>query len=234
MTEREKIAARIRALRAKTVENGCTESEAVAAAEMLAALLAKYNMTLDEAEMRESPFSRHTETHDDWVGERLWKIAAAISKLTGARYWTGRAGEPPSISFFGFDHEVEVARYMLEICAGAMRREQKRILVGDWRLITTGKQRRAVTPFLDGMADRLALRIRRMKPDPLSGRGLVVLHDALVTQAMKDAGINLGEGRARGSRDSDAAYLDGRLAADRVALNPGLNSSGWSTPGLLR
>ncbi|MFN3584870.1 hypothetical protein [Phenylobacterium sp.] len=32
MTEREKIAAKIRALRAKTVENGCTEAEALAAA----------------------------------------------------------------------------------------------------------------------------------------------------------------------------------------------------------
>jgi hypothetical protein len=31
MTEREKIAARIRALLAKTVENGCTEDEAIAA-----------------------------------------------------------------------------------------------------------------------------------------------------------------------------------------------------------
>lgn len=45
--EREKIAAKIRALRAKTVENGCTEAEALSAAEMLAKLLAQYNMTLD-------------------------------------------------------------------------------------------------------------------------------------------------------------------------------------------
>lgn len=46
---RDAISRRIRALRAKTVENGCTEAEALAAAELLADLLAKYNMTLDEA-----------------------------------------------------------------------------------------------------------------------------------------------------------------------------------------
>ena len=121
--DREAISRRIRALRAKTVENGCTEQEAIAAAQMLSDLLAKYNMTLDEAEIRASPFTHHRESHDDWVGERLGRIAAAVSDLTGARYWVQRPGEKPSIDFFGFEHEVGVARYILEVCASAMRRE---------------------------------------------------------------------------------------------------------------
>lgn len=91
--EREKIAARIRALRSKTVANGCTEEEAMSAAELLAKLLAQYNMTLDEAELRESPFERTSVKQDDWVGEKLWVVADGIAFLTGARYWSkiGRA-----------------------------------------------------------------------------------------------------------------------------------------------
>lgn len=222
--EREKIAARIRALRAKTVENGCTEDEAIAAAEMLTRLLEKYNLTIDEAEMRASPFEQHTETHDDWVGERLWKVAAAVSHLTGARYWRSRSGVfPIEISFFGFEHEVEVSRYMLEICAGAMRREVRRM--NDERWPRTVK-RSHVCPFLDGMADSLWRRIRALKPPQPTGRGLIVLHDALVEQAMKDAGLSTEDMRSRGSRSLEAGYVDGLAAGDRVALNRGLAGRG--------
>jgi len=219
--EREKIAARIRALRAKTVGNGCTEEEAIAAAEMLARLLEKYNMTLDEAELRSSPFERHSERHEDHVGARLWKVAAAVSYLTGARYWGARPGEVPEVSFFGFAHEVQVACYMLEICTGAMRRQQRR-LVGDALGFLTSRQRRTVLPFLDGMADRLAERIRALKPEQPAGNGLIVVHDALVAQAMKDAGLDLQDGRARGSRSLEPEYFMGRIAADRVAFDRGL------------
>lgn len=218
--KRERIAALIRALRAKTVENGCTEGEAVAAAEKLAALLQQHDMTLDEAELRESPFSQHQETHDDWVGERLWKIADGIAHLTDVRYWAQRPGEAPTINFFGFAHEVDVARYLLEICTRAMRTEEARILRNP-RLVTRSRQRRAVAPFLDGMADRLRQRLRDLKPPTPAGTGLVVLRGALIDAAMP---VKTKQRDARNSRDLDAGYLDGLAAAERVGLNQGLTS----------
>lgn len=227
-TDRDNISRRIRALRAKTVENGCTEDEAIAAAEMLSKLLEKYNMTVDEAEMRASPFEQHTERHGDPVGERLWKIADAVAFLTGSRYWTSRPGvHPIEINFFGFSHEVEVARYILEICAAAMRRQQDRIRRKHFT--SERRQRRELVPFLDGMADRLAQRIRAMKPPVPPGTGLIVLHDALVEAAMK---TKTETGRARQSRDVEPGYRRGLDAGDRVALNPGLRAD--RATGLLR
>lgn len=220
MTEREKIAGRIRALAAKTVENGCTEGEAIAAAAMLAKLLAQYNMTLDEAELAANPFARHTERHEDPVGDRLWKVADASAYLTGARFWTSAAGVwPREINFFGFDHEVEVARYMLEICAGAMRREHQRLKDERYPRVL---KRAVEQPFLDGMADRLRQRIRDLKPPEPTGKGLVVLRGALIDKAMNERGIALRDRNMRGSRSLDLAYLDGVIAGDRVALNRGV------------
>lgn len=227
-TDRDSISRRIRALRAKTVENGCTEDEAMAAALMLSKLLEKYNMTVDEAEMRASPFEQHTERHGDPVGERLWKIADAVAFLTGSRYWTSRPGvHPVEINFFGFSHEVEVARYILEICASAMRRQQDRIR--QKHQFSASRQRRELVPFLDGMVDRLAQRIRAMKPPVPPGTGLVVLHDALVEAAMK---VKIQSGRARSSRTVEPGYRSGLAAGDRVALNPGLRRD--TATGLLR
>lgn len=224
MTGREKIAARLRALRAKTVANGCTEEEALAAAEKLAEILALHNMTIDEAELRASPFGRHAERHTDEVGDRLWKVAQGVSVLTGARYWTSCAGSwPVEISFFGFAHEVEIATYLLEVCAGAMRREFKR-LNGAYALLMPPARRRKILPFLDGMADRLRTRIIKLKPPAPMGTGLIVLHRSLIDAAMADAGLKTSPLRARPSRDHDASYADGLAAADAVALRAALSA----------
>jgi hypothetical protein len=226
VSEREKISARIRALLAKTVENGCTEDEAITAAEKAAEMLARYNLTVDEVEMRASPFSRHTEQHDDPVGERLWKVADGISHLTGARYWSSRPGVwPVEITFFGFDHEVQVAGYLLEICARAMRQSAAGV-ERQYGLLVPARRRRHVLPFLDGMADRLRQRIRALKPAGPTGTGLIVLHDTLVEQAMKDAGLETEDRSGRQSRFMEEGYLAGRRAADAVALHSGLASGG--------
>lgn len=186
--EREKIAARIRALRSKTVANGCTEEEAMSAAELLAKLLAQYNMTLDEAELRESPFERTSVKQDDWVGEKLWVVADGIAFLTGARYWSSRPGFVREVSFFGFKHEVEVARYLLELCA------------------------------------------RAMKPPAPTGKGLIVLHQQLIDTAMKDAGIELGEGGGAVDLAAFASHGAGVAAANRVAINSAIEKGPGADP----
>ena len=71
-----------------------------------------------------------------------------------------------------------------------------------------------------------------MKPTAPTGKGLVVLHGALIEQAMEERGHKLSERNARGSRDFDPAYRDGLAAAERVSLNAALRGAGASA-GLL-
>lgn len=225
MAERETIAARIRALLAKTVANGCTEEEAIAAAAKAAELLQRYNLTLDEVQLRATPFKRHREQHGDAVGAQLWKPAGAIADLVGATFWISGPGVyPVQVSFFGFAHEVEIATYLLEICARAMRSELRR-LERDVALLRPAVRNMRIRAFLDGMADRLAQRIRALKPPAPAGTGLVVLRGQLVDQALAEAGIRLKPTTVRSSRDLDPEYLQGRQAADQVALNAGLRGS---------
>lgn len=221
-TNREKIARFARALAAKTVENGCTEDEAISAAEKLVEMLAAHNMTLDEAMMREQPFATHQEYREDAIGERLWKPANAIAHLTDARYWRSPAGVwPVSITFFGFDHEVDVAKYLLAICARAMEDGQRRV-EKQHALINKARRRAHVLAYLDGMADTLHRRIRALKPKQPPGTGLIVVRDALIDMALKDQGIEISQARSRGSRDFDPSYAAGALAAERVRLDRGL------------
>ncbi|RYJ03496.1 MAG: DUF2786 domain-containing protein, partial [Acetobacteraceae bacterium] len=52
-TELAKVKARIRALAAKTVERGCSEAEAMAAAAKVGELLEVYGLSMSEVELRE-------------------------------------------------------------------------------------------------------------------------------------------------------------------------------------
>lgn len=220
--DREKLAARIRALRAKTVENGCTEGEAMAAAEKLAQLLADHNMTLDEADLRASPFERHDHTGTGAVGLKLWKVATAIAELTNTRTWRGGEAAAGCNTFLGLAHEVDVAAYLLAICERAMRTEVQGVMTR-LRHLSQVQKIAKVVPFIDGMADRLARRIRNMIPPLPAGTGLIVLRAALIDAEMSRRGIELEDcGPARRSLDT-AAYRAGASAADKVSLNPGLN-----------
>ncbi|WP_309628770.1 DUF2786 domain-containing protein [Brevundimonas sp.] len=225
MAERDKISARIRALRAKTVAAGCTEEEALSAAALAAKLLRDYNLTLEEAELRETPFARHSERHVDAVGKQLWKVASAIADLVGSTYWTSPAGvHPVQVDFFGFAHEVEISAYLLEICARAMNAASDKLQVGLAILRPTIRDRR-IRAYLDGMGDRLAQRIRALKPPPATGTGLVVVRDQLLAEGLAQAGIQIRSSAAPRSRDLDPEYALGRRAADAVALNPGLQTA---------
>ena len=50
--ELTRVKARIKALTEKTVSNGCTEAEAMAAAEMVGRLLERYALSMEEIDVR--------------------------------------------------------------------------------------------------------------------------------------------------------------------------------------
>lgn len=219
-TDREKAAARIRALRAKTVENGCTEAEAMAAAEKLSQLLNDYNMTLEEADLRASPFAEQTHVGAGSVGLKLWKAAVAIARLTNTEQWRAH-DDVTRITFLGLSHEVEIATYLLKLCERAMNTEAARHMLGTAKW-PYGRRVARLMPFLDGMADRLQRRILGMIQPRPTGTGLIVLRNALIDEEMARRGHELENGgRARRPIDS-VSYRAGQAAAERVALNPGL------------
>jgi hypothetical protein len=190
---------------------------------MVAQLLAKYNLSIEECDLRENQFAQSETVVDDPVGARLWKIADGIAYMIEVRYWCSPPGAKATVSFFGFDHEVEIVGYLLDICRSAMGSKLAH-LEHDYRLLRDSARRRRIAPFLDGMADRLRERIRDLKPPYPPGRGIVMLRHQLIDQAMSEAGLKLRDSNARASRDYEPDYARGRAVADGVALNPGLQN----------
>lgn len=218
----ESIVKRIKALLDKTVENGCTEQEAMAATEMAARLLEKHNLTLDDLSVKSADFIRETSRYTGVAGFTLWRVCSAIAKLTHTERWSGLAGAyPHENTYFGMAHEVEIAKYITDICYNAMHREEMRYLKASSLMRPSVVQRR-LRAFMDGMSDRLASRILKMIPTTSSGNGLIVLRDALIKEKMAESKISLTPLGNRGSRDIFDGYEHGKKAADKVRLDCGI------------
>jgi Protein of unknown function (DUF2786). len=226
--KRRKLAERIAALRNMTVENGCTEEEALSAASKAAELMDLYDMSLSEMEMRRSRFTRSERPASDDVGQRLWRVASAVSSLTGTRSWS--SGSPPRerIHFFGRDSDVEVAGYVFEIAERAIRTA---VAAYDKQLAFYRPERRRPKriAFIDGMVVSLARRIEEIswarRRQASDGTGLVPTKHGLVDAEMERQGIKIVYGGGERVRRYDKAFDLGKSEAEKVRLDAGLGTS---------
>lgn len=231
---RDTIARRVRALLAKTVENGATEAEAIAAA-------AKARQLLDEHRLSQADCEIEAEPIDDVLIERPndLKLAAVDYCLTGidaycgVKTWFSKRGGVRKVRCIGLRNDVDMAVYLYKMLASTIASEGARFARAN-----PGGGRRVKASFQVGMAARIDDRLHEMAKalNPVaktaSGTALVVVKDRVVNDAFARLGIHLS-GRWTGgiSVKDGASYNAGRAAGDRVNLSRPVNSG---STGLLR
>lgn len=113
----------------------------------------------------------------------------------------------------------------MEVCENAMRATLPPSSGRRGRFCLSAARERKAASFLAGMAQRLATRIKEMAEVRAGGNALVPLKDALISDALKEAGIDLGKARV-GRRDTDLrSFAMGKVAGDRVLLAPGVQGT---------
>jgi hypothetical protein len=90
LAELDKLKARIQALRAKTINNGCTEDEALFAASKVAELLDRYDLSLTDVEMLEASCERLE--YETWRKKRIPidGCVGAVAHFCDCRVWPGK------------------------------------------------------------------------------------------------------------------------------------------------
>jgi hypothetical protein len=225
----DKLKMRIQALRAKTVDNGCTEDEALSAAAKVAELLDRYDLSLTDVEIREAPCERREyETHrnkriplDDCIG--------AVANFCDCRVWREKnlAGESRYV-FFGLRSDIEVAHYLTELIDTAVRSELGRYkTTSDYQRCRHKERHMANASFTLGMvasiADKLtAMKSGRDEANQGTGRDLVVLKAAVVDAELEKLDLKLRTVRRPTRMVSTTAYEAGSAAGASLAINPGI------------
>jgi hypothetical protein len=237
--ELSRVKARIKALTEKTIANGCTEAEAMAAAEMVGRLLERYALSMDAIEIRTA---RCVQVAVPLGGRRRRPIdgcVPAIARFCDCKVWLSRGVSPDPVQheaaaepsgscyvFFGFETDVALATYLFAVIERAIGTETAIFRKLNPRLQGV-RLRRASASFQHGVVARVSDRLDAMhhardatvRAQRSTGTDLIVAKNRVVEEAFGEIDIRLVRMAATGRRVITTAFRAGWAAGDRVNLN---------------
>jgi len=219
----ERLVQRIQALRAKTVAQGCTEQEALAAAEKVAELLDRHGLSLNELAFRAQPCEGIGIQTSRRRAAPIDSCIPAIAAFFDCRVWAERAeGAPLRYIFFGLRGDVAASRYLYEMVEHAFETETDAFRTGDLYFEMAGERRSATNSFQTGLARGIAGKLQALRAArdagrrSASGRDLVPVKAAMVDEEMAKLGLNLSRRALGGAkRVLSDAYAAGEAAGQR-------------------
>jgi Protein of unknown function (DUF2786) len=223
----DRLKTRIQGLRSKTMDNGCTEAEALLAAAKVAELLDRYDLSLTDVEVRDAQCEqRHYETRrkkriplDDCIG--------AIANFCDCRVWREKShsGNTRHV-FFGLRSDTEVAHYLTELVDNAVRSGLGRYKnSAGYRRFRHQDRHVANSSFTLGMVASIADKLTAMKRERDAvrngtGRDLVVLKASVVDAELAKLDLQLRTVPGTTRIVSPAAYEAGGAVGVSLAINP--------------
>lgn len=197
--------AKVKALLAMTVENGCTEAEAMSALTKARAI-----MDADGIDDFDLAFGgEKVEANAQRAGDRdrvRERLLAAVARFCGCRCWTGSFEE---LVFCGLASETIFAHWLLDMLADFVTRELQNYLA---RTPGVGRVRRKESEaFTEGCVARICQRLDELAP---ASTELALARNALIETFVADQDIRLGRGRSRFRLFDAGAQRAGEAAGD--------------------
>ena len=231
----DRLIGRIQALRAKTVEQGCTEQEALAAAAKVAELLDRYGLSLSELDLqRQACEGVAVETGRKRAGP-LDDCVPAIAGFFDCRVWGEKAaGGTLRYVFFGLPAGVMAARYLYDLVGQVFETETALFRAGATYAATlAGLRRTATNSFGIGLGRGIAAKLqtlcqaREAVLRGASGRDLVVAKAGVIETELEKLGLHLrARSRSGGRRVLQDVYEQGREAGLGFEYTPGIGHGG--------
>jgi hypothetical protein len=241
--ELTRVKARIKALTEKTVGNGCTEAEAMSAAEMVGRLLERYALSMDEIEIRAS---RCMQREVPLGGKRRRPIdgcIVSIARFCGCKVWLAQATDEKGTGgetargkryiFFGFETDADLASYLFNVIDRAVTTETSNFKLAHPRLRAV-RLRQATAGFQHGLVARVADRLDAMhaereatvKAQRSTGTALILAKHQLVDAALRETDVRLVSMSAAGAQVNARAYREGWAAGEKVNLSRPVKGEG--------
>lgn len=221
MSDREKLLAKIRALTAKTVSAGCTEAEALAAAEKAAALMREHQISDAIVEMDQGSIGVKFNTKSPKA-----PLCSIVAYCTNCRSIHTRNGSVRTVVYVGYAPGPQIACYLHDVVHRAVDTATRDFRQGSfYRARRSEKTRRkAVEDFHVGMVQRLSRRLLDMFADTICEDRRNKAKAALNELFPESKTVSH---KARKTRFEEAGW-QGSRAADRVNLAHGVDRSGVS------
>jgi hypothetical protein len=211
---------KIRALMAKTVENGCTEEEALAALAKARALMDVYEVSDDELALtkEETAILRREPPNSKDPHRIKVSLVEAVATFCGCSAWRD---VDRNLVFCGLRADVQFATWLLDTLTAFVETELVEHLM---TTLAEGRHRREViNGFVMGCTRRISDRLDELRQQSESAavgnaKALVVAKGAAITAKLNELGIRLrSSSRSCGAWD-DSSYRDGITAGGRASF----------------
>jgi hypothetical protein len=222
MADRNSIIEKIKALLAKTVENGATEAEMLSALAKASAMKDAYDISdADVQTAKDEAAMLHADAPDLRDPHQIkWRLSGGVAAFCNVAIYRSR-GET-GLKCIGLPSDVQFAMWLLDSLADFVFTELYAHLIGclapqsERRII----KRSFVEACCEKISDRLAELVEHSKAaSTANGRALVIVQDAAIKAFMKDHDIHLRTRCIGGSANVDsAARAAGHAAGDRASF----------------
>lgn len=223
-TNRDKIMGKIRALLSKTIENGCTEAEAMAALSMAQAMMDAYEVT--EADLNEvKQESAIKETMKDMRDPHHIRrqLCVGIAEFTHTKAYTNQyKPQKFKYNFIGTKSDVDFAMWLTETLTMFVQKELKNYIWSNkYTSLPPSEKRVIINGFVLGCCSRIVERLRELvnqseTNSSYNANALVVIKNDLVIKKMNELGLRLRDPRNRGTRINSNSYSAGKSAGDKA------------------
>ena len=216
------VSRKIKALLQRTQEAGCTEAEAAAAAGKAHELLAKYQLSLSELDLKEEGTCQTKVKVSGLEIER--NLMGAVAGYCDCKVWRHREsrGDIGTVVFLGLKSDAFFAECLLASLTGFVQRETLLFSLDQ----ETRGVRHLVDSFKHGACQRIKERLneavaaRRTVPAQDNSRALVVAKAAMVAEAFEALGIKLRKPSKAATVTVDArAFGAGRDSGDKARFS---------------
>ena len=222
--ELDKVLSRIQALRGKTVEQGCTEAEALLAAGKVAELLDQYGLRLSEIDMKAQSCAGEGIETNRRRRSPLDECAGAIAGFCDCRTWYEMTpqGHIRHI-FFGLPADVAGARYLYEKIEEAFETETAQFKRSElYDSHPSAKRRSATTSFHAGLGHGICAKLNRLKTERAAafrasgGRDLVPVKRDVIEDELAAMGMRLKVLQTGRKNLLAMAYKKGRVTGENL------------------
>lgn len=226
MSKRDNLIAKVRAMLAKTIENGCSEAEAVAAMQMAEDMMNKYEITEDDLKLDDEKAVidiLHVVRDPHKIA---WKLAYWIAKFTETKSY----GRHSRIKYAGLKTDTDFAIWLTETLTRFVQAELKSYMwKNGYQKLDPSRKRIVINGFVAGCTRCINTRFEEMvskRQTVTNSTALVLAKNALIAEAIKDENIAPARDRGRTAKLFGGSYREGLVAGDKAAFGRPVESGG--------
>jgi Protein of unknown function (DUF2786) len=218
-TQREGLLEKIRGLLAKTLDNGCMESEAMAALDKARAMMDAYAVSESELNLtkKERAVLRREPPGTKDPHRIKWYLTSAVARFCGCRGWRENRAQV----FRGLPSDAQFATWLLDALTAFVQAEIAEHLIE----VSPSKEdrREAIKGFVLGCTERISQRLDELCAQSATvatsnAKALVVVKGQAVQAKLNELGIRIHKCSLSCGAFDDSSYQAGRAAGDRASF----------------